>query len=83
MHTTLVRWNSAPGTEAIAAIELKLQELLGDDWETYNRLFRFVTNDAGQQVSARDWPSLATAEAWIEFVNSLAEPPASATISSQ
>lgn len=80
MYTTLVRWDSVPGTEVIAAIELKMQELLGDEWETYNRLFRFVEDEEGRQVSARDWPDLSTAQLWINFVNSLDTPPASATV---
>ena len=84
MYTTLTRWlTPPPAPEVLAAIELKMQELLGDEWERYNHSFRFVTDDEGRQVSARDWPSLAIAEAWIEFMNSFADQIGSATISSE
>jgi hypothetical protein len=81
MHTTLVRWNPVPDAEIIRAIELKMQELLGDEWETYNRLFKFVFDEEGRYVSVRYWPSLATAEAWIEFMNSFGDRIGSANIS--
>jgi hypothetical protein len=52
MYTTLTRWLSPPPTpETIAAIELKMQELLGDEWETYNHSFRFVTDNEGHKTA--------------------------------
>jgi hypothetical protein len=83
MYTTLVRWNPVPDTEIIRAIELKMQELLGDEWETYNRLFKFAFDEEGRYVSVRYWPSLTTAESWIEFMNSFGDRIGSANINSE
>jgi hypothetical protein len=62
---------------------LKMQELLGDDWDYYESFFRSELREDGEQESVRVWPDLSTAESWIAFVKSLDTPPMSAVIASE
>lgn len=84
MVTTRVRWNESffdqtqDNSQVIEALELKLQELLGEQW--LNNQHQMVDNDQGGQDAVRTWPDQAMAEAWIAFVNSLDSPPDSAII---
>jgi hypothetical protein len=80
MIATRVRWNSTVSTENINNIQDKSQELLGDQWNIYNSQITSATDDDGTLEVIRVWPDLATAEVWINFVNSFDNPPVDAII---
>jgi hypothetical protein len=78
MITTRVRWNSV--AENIDSIKKKSQEILGDQWNIYEFQITYANHVDGTLEAIRVWPDLPTAEAWIDFVNSLDAPPVDAII---
>ena len=82
MYTTIVTWGTdpaVPGTEISESEQLanrsRLQQFIDDvvatHGSTYQDIVSKATDPGGLVIITRNWPDQATAEAWIEMVESL------------
>jgi hypothetical protein len=82
MYTTTVTWPADPAVLTAEKTELeqlatrnRLQQFIDDVVAThgssYQNIVSQITQPDGKVVVTRNWPDQATAEAWIEIVESL------------
>ena len=82
MHTTIVTWATDPDGVPTTIPESeqeanrsRLQEFIDDvvatHGSTYQDIVSKATDPGGLVIITRNWPDQATAEAWIEMVESL------------
>ena len=81
MHTTIVTWpkdptlitNSIPETEQVAArsrVQQFIDDLVATHGSTYQDIVSQSTQPDESVIVTRNWPDQATAESWLQLVQS-------------
>jgi hypothetical protein len=82
MHTTIVTWPEDPSVlspnrpeagqlAARAKVKNFLDDVVANHGSTYQNFVSFVPQPNGSVIVTRNWPDQATAEAWLELVQSV------------
>jgi hypothetical protein len=82
MHTTIVTWpqdptvitDDKPEADQLAArsrVQQFLDAVVTAHGSTYQNFVSFVPQPDGSVIVTRNWPDQATAEAWLELVQSV------------
>lgn len=82
MHTTIVNWphdptvitDDVPEADQLAArsrVQQFLDAVVAAHGSTYQNFVSFVPQPDGSVIVTRNWPDQATAEAWLELVQSV------------